>query len=130
MERNRQARLPWAIALLIVVFASVIALAAGRIIGSATHRSSYDYKAVKLSNNIGLDVVNDGFVYYDGSYIIIWGKASKVKCLRSCSCCIIGIILGFNRVFRSARSSISPVDARNTTGIIAHRYGQLCAATG
>lgn len=69
MERNRKERLPWAIALLIVVFVCVIALVAGRIIGSATHRSSYDYKAVQLASNLGLEVVDDGFVYYDGSYI-------------------------------------------------------------
>ena len=69
MERNRKERLPWAIALLIVVFACFIALVAGRIIGRATHRSSYDYKAVQLASNLGLQVVDDGFVYYDGSYI-------------------------------------------------------------
>ena len=69
MERNRKERLPWAIALLIVLFACVIALVAGRIIGNATHRSSYDYKAVQLASNRGLQVVDDGFVYYDGSYI-------------------------------------------------------------
>lgn len=69
MERKRTARLPWAIALLIVVFACVVALVAGRIIGNATHRSSYDYKAVQLASNLGLEVVDDGFVYYDGSYI-------------------------------------------------------------
>ena len=32
MERNRKASLPWAIALLIVVFVCVIALVAGRVI--------------------------------------------------------------------------------------------------
>ena len=69
MERNRTGRLPWAIALLIVVFVMVVALVAGRIISNATHRSSYDYKAVQLNANLGLEVVDDGFVYYDGSYI-------------------------------------------------------------
>ena len=63
MERNRSGRLPWAIALLIVVFVSVIALVAGRIISRATHRSSYDYKAIQLASNLGLEVVKDGFVY-------------------------------------------------------------------
>ena len=69
MERNRRARVPWAIALLIVVFVSAIAFMAGRIIGNATHRGSYDYKAVQLASNQALEVVDDGFVYYDGSYI-------------------------------------------------------------
>ena len=69
MERNGTSRLPWAIALLIVVFVCIIALLAGRIIGNATHRSSYDYKAIQLASNLGVEVVNDGFVYYDGSYI-------------------------------------------------------------
>ncbi|MBR6220260.1 MAG: hypothetical protein IKQ80_06845 [Clostridia bacterium] len=79
MESNRQDRLPWAIALLIVVFVSVIALAAGRLIGSATHRSSYDYKAVQLASNLGLEVVDDGFVYYDGSYIGSVTTEGRVK---------------------------------------------------
>ena len=69
MAGNRRESLPWAIALLIVVFVCVISLLAGRIIGNATHRSAYDYKAVQLASNLGLEVVDDGFVYYDGSYI-------------------------------------------------------------
>lgn len=79
MERNRTARLPWAIALLIVAFVCVIALVAGRIIGNATHRSSYDYKAVQLASNLGLEVVDDGFVYYDGSYIGSVTTEGKIK---------------------------------------------------
>ena len=69
MERNRKARLPWAIALLIVVFVLIISLVAGRIISKITHHSAYGYKAVQLASNLGLEVVDDGFVYYDGSYI-------------------------------------------------------------
>ena len=79
MERNRTGRLPWAIALLIVVFACVIALAAGRIIGNATHRSSYDYRAIQLASNLGLEVVDDGFVYYDGSYIGAVTTEGRIK---------------------------------------------------
>ena len=79
MERKRTARLPWAIALLIVVFACIIALVAGRIISSATHRSSYDYKAVQLASNLGLEVVDDGFVYYDGSYIGAVTTEGRIK---------------------------------------------------
>ena len=69
MERERTSRLPWAIALLIVAFVCVIALLAGRIIGNATHRGAYGYRAIQLATNLGVDVVDDGFVYYDGSYI-------------------------------------------------------------
>ncbi len=69
MERDRSSRLPWAIALLIVVFVCVIALLAGRIIGNVTHRGAYGYRAIQLASNLGVDVVDDGFVYYDGSYI-------------------------------------------------------------
>ena len=79
MERNRSARVPWAIALLIVVFVCVVSLLAGRIISNATHRSSYDYKAVKLNSNLGLQVVDDGFVYYDGSYIGSVTTDGKIK---------------------------------------------------
>ena len=79
MERNRTGRLPWAIALLIVVFASVIALVAGRLISRATHRSSYDYHALQLASNQGLEVVNDGFVYYDGSYIGAVTTQGRIK---------------------------------------------------
>ena len=69
MERDRTRRLPWAVALLIVVFAIVVALVGGRIISNATRRNAYDYKAVQLSSNTGLEVVDDGFVYYDGGSI-------------------------------------------------------------
>ncbi len=69
MERERASRLPWAIALLIVAFVCVIALLAGRIIGNATRRGAYGYRAIQLASNLGVDVVDDGFVYYDGSYI-------------------------------------------------------------
>ena len=69
MERNRSRGLPWAIALLIVLFACLVAFVGGRIISNATRRSAYDYKAVQLSANLGLEVVDDGFVYYDGGSI-------------------------------------------------------------
>ena len=69
MERNRTARLPWAIALLVVVFVCTLALLAGRIIGNSTRHSAYGYKVIQLASNLGVEVVDDGFVYYDGSYI-------------------------------------------------------------
>ena len=69
MERNRTRRLPLAIALLIVVFVIVVAVVGARIISNATRRNAYDYRAVQLSSNNGLQVVDDGFVYYDGGSI-------------------------------------------------------------
>ena len=79
MESNRTRRLPWAIALLIVLFTVVVAVVGGRLISNATHRSSYDYKAVQLASNQGLEVVKDGFVYYDGSSIGAVTTDGKVK---------------------------------------------------
>ena len=114
MERNRKARLPWAIALLIVVFVCVVALVAGRIISNVTHRSSYDYKAVKLSNNLGLDVVNDGFVYYDGSYIYAVTTEGKIKWSY-----LIGRNADFqanaNGVVAWSDSSLTVIDSQNGT---------------
>ena len=69
MDQKRGRRIPWAIALLIVVFACVIAFVGGRIISNVTRKSSYDYKSVEIASNMGLEVVDDGFVYYDGSSI-------------------------------------------------------------
>ena len=69
MDQKRARRIPWAIALLIVVFACVIAFVGGRIISNLTRKSSYDYKSVEIASNMGLEVVDDGFVYYDGSSI-------------------------------------------------------------
>ena len=114
MERNRKGSLPWAIALLIVVFVCVVALVAGRIISNVTHRSSYDYKAVKLSNNIGLDVVNDGFVYYDGSYIYAVTTQGKIKW---------SYLIGRNADFQASpngvaawsESSLTVIDSQNGT---------------
>ena len=69
MERNRSKQLPWAIALLIVVFTCVLAFGGGRIISMITRRSAYDYKAVQIQSLNALEVVDDGFIYYDGSSI-------------------------------------------------------------
>ena len=69
MERNRNSRLPWAIALLIVIFACVIAYGGGAIVSRLTHRNAYDYKAVQIDGNSGIQVIDDGFIYYDGTSI-------------------------------------------------------------
>lgn len=79
MEQKRNERLPGAIALLIVVFTCVIALVAGRIIVGATRRNAYDYKSVSIPSNLALEVVDDGFIYYDGSSIAAVTTEAKVK---------------------------------------------------
>lgn len=79
MEQKRNERLPGAIALLIVVFTCVIALVAGRIIVGATRRNAYDYKSVSIPSNLALEVVDDGFIYYDGSSIAAVTTEARVK---------------------------------------------------
>lgn len=79
MEQKRNERLPGAIALLIVVFACVIAFLGGRIIIGATRRNAYDYKSVSIPSNMAMEVVDDGFIYYDGSSIAAVSTEAKVK---------------------------------------------------
>ena len=79
MEQKRNERLPGAIALLIVVFTCVIALVAGRIITSSTRRSGYDFKSVSIPAALSMEVVDDGFIYYDGSSIAAVTTEAKVK---------------------------------------------------
>lgn len=79
MEQKRNERLPGAIALLIVVFTCVIALVGGRIIVGATRRNAYEYKSVSIPSNLALEVVDDGFIYYDGSSIAAVTTEAKVK---------------------------------------------------
>ncbi len=98
MERNRTKRLSWAIALLIVVFACVVALVAGRIISNTTRRSAYDYKAVQLAANVSLEVVDDGFVYYDGGSIGAVTTDGRVKWSH---------LLGRNASFHATASGIA-----------------------
>ena len=79
MEKKRQTRLPWAIALLIVIIACVIALVGARIFSRVTQKSAYDYSTVEIASNMGLEVTGDGFVYYDGSSIISESTEAKVR---------------------------------------------------
>lgn len=79
MEQKRNERLPGAIALLIVVFTCVIAFVGGRIITARTRKSAYDYKSVSIPSNVALEVVDDGFIYYDGSSIAAVSTEAKVK---------------------------------------------------
>ena len=79
MERNRTKRLPWAIALLIVIFACVTAFLGARILSGVTRRSSYDYRSVSIPSNLQLEVSDDGFIYYDGSSIASVTTEARVK---------------------------------------------------
>ena len=79
MEQKRQGRLPAAIALLIVVFACVVAFMGSRIISGPTRKSAFDYRSVTIPLNAGIEVVDDGFIYYDGSAIASVTTEAKVK---------------------------------------------------
>lgn len=79
MEQKRSQRIPAAIALLIVVFACVTAFLASRIVSGVTRRSSYDYRSVSIPSNLELEVVDDGFIYYDGSSIASVTTDARVK---------------------------------------------------
>ena len=79
MERNREKRLPWAIALLIVILVCVIAYGGGLLITRLTQRAAYDYNAVEIAGNNGIEVIDDGFIYYDGSSIGAVTTDAKVK---------------------------------------------------
>ncbi len=70
MERDRKGRLPWAIVLLILVFACGIAIAGALIYANLTNRSSHSsYQSVALTSAETVETVSDGFVYYDGSSV-------------------------------------------------------------
>ena len=79
MEQKRNERLPGAIALLIVVFTCVIALVAGRIIINTSRHGAYSFKSVSIPSNLSMEVVDDGFIYYDGSSIAAVSTEAKVK---------------------------------------------------
>ena len=79
MDRKRNTRLPWAIALLIVVFVCIVAYLGARLISGASRKSAYEYKTIEIASNLGLEVVEDGFVYYDGSSIGSVTTDAKVK---------------------------------------------------
>ena len=79
MERRRREGIPGAIALLIVAFACLLALLASRIVVRSARRSAYDYKSVDIPANQSVEVVEDGFIYYDGSSIAAVNTDAKVK---------------------------------------------------
>lgn len=70
MEHNRQGRLPWAIVLLIIVLCCAVAFGSARVITRARSANSFaSTRALQLSGVQKLEVVGDGFVYYDGGSI-------------------------------------------------------------
>lgn len=79
MDKRRKRDLPPAIALLIVIFACVTAFLASRIVSGVTRRSAYDYRSVSIPTNLQLEVVDDGFLYYDGSSISAVSTDARVK---------------------------------------------------
>lgn len=70
MEQNRNGRLPWAIVLLVIAFACAIAYSGAYIFTQVSQRSTFGSRqVVELDAVQQLQAVDDGFVYYDGSYI-------------------------------------------------------------
>ena len=70
MERERKSKIPWAIALLIVVFACTIAICGAFLINRFANRAGYDYQSVQIAANMGIQATDSGFVYYDGLSLI------------------------------------------------------------
>ena len=79
MERKRRRRYPWPIALLIVAFSCLIAYGGARAFITLNQRTPYEYSVVDLGSNSGLEVVDDGFVYYDGTTISKIATDAKVR---------------------------------------------------
>ena len=79
MENRRNQRIPPAIALLIVVFACAVAYFGARLFTGMSKRTAFDYRTVNLPSNVALEVVDDGFVYYDGSSIVAESTEPAVK---------------------------------------------------
>ena len=79
MERKRDRRVPWPIALLIMLLACAIAYGGARIYARMDKGRTYDFVDVDVPVNMGLEVVDDGFVYYDGASIASVSSAGSVK---------------------------------------------------
>ena len=68
MEREKNSRLSWGGAMLIAVLVTVIAFFGTRWISQYRARDTFGtYALIDLPANQGLQVVDDGFIYYDGS---------------------------------------------------------------
>lgn len=69
MDITRRGKIPWAVVLLIVVFTCTIAYCGALLFNAITDDGGYEYEIVELTGNKGIEVTDDGFVYYDGSSI-------------------------------------------------------------
>ena len=80
MERNRKARLPWAIVLLIVAFACAIAYVGALIYTRMIDKDSFtSYRTLQLDSVERAEAVSDGFVYYDGNTIVKVGSDAQSR---------------------------------------------------
>ena len=80
MERERRARLPWAIVLLILALSCAIAIAAARIFVNATTRTSFTTpRRLDLNSVQSVQTVGDGFVYYDGNSIVEVDSDGRIR---------------------------------------------------
>ena len=79
MEKKRIWRIPWAIALLIVAAVVLIALLAARVSTCSSQREVFSYVSIDIPANMSLQVMDDGFVYYDGSSIGSVSTDAKVR---------------------------------------------------
>ena len=71
MERDQNSRLSWGGALLIAILITVLAFFGARFVRQFQARDTFGtYALIDLPNNQGLQVVGDGFVYYDGSSLM------------------------------------------------------------
>ena len=80
MERERRARLPWAIVLLILALSCAIAIAAARIFVNATTRTVlHDAAPARPDSVQSVQTVGDGFVYYDGNSIVAVDSDGRIR---------------------------------------------------
>lgn len=80
MESNRKARLPWIIVILIVALVLTLSFLFAVLIRNVSGGSNFgSYKALSIPANAQVQVVGDGFVYYDGSTITRVSASGKTE---------------------------------------------------
>ena len=79
MDRKRKAGHPWTVALLIVAFSCLIAFGGARVYHLFHQTTPFEYRTFDIGGNEGLEVLEDGFVYYDGSTITMVSTEAKAK---------------------------------------------------
>ena len=68
MDSEKNSKLSWGGALLIAVLVTVLAFFGARLVARLQARNTFGtYALIELPNTQGLQVVGDGFIYYDGS---------------------------------------------------------------